>query len=230
MLIDNAKIARREHLPICQDTGMPVIFLEIGQDVHIIGGDLAEALTLGVKMGYERGYLRSSIVDDPIIRENIDNIPPIIYTEVKSGDRLKITFIPKGCGSENMSGIKMLRPHDGEEGIIDFVIKWVRGVANLSCPPIFIGIGIGGTFEKACMLSKKALFRKIGSHSRLSHIARLEDILFREINSLGIGPAGLGGVTTCLSVNIEIYPTHIAGLPVAININCHAHRYKEAEI
>ncbi|MDI6703146.1 MAG: fumarate hydratase [bacterium] len=230
MLIDNAKLAKEERLPICQDTGIVVVFLEIGQALHIVGGDLFRAVTLGVKNGYEKGYLRSSIVDDPIKRENIDNVPPVIYTKITPGDRLKIMLISKGCGSENMGSIKMLKPHEGGKGIIDFVIRWVREVASFACPPIVVGIGIGGTFEKAAMLSKMSLCRKIGEFSPISHIANIEKILFQQVNKLGIGPAGFGGRTTCLAVNIETYPTHIAALPVAVNINCHAHRYKEAVI
>lgn len=230
-LILNANISRDEQMPMCQDTGMAVFFIELGQDVYIEGGSLTEAINEGVRQGYKEGYLRKSVVNDPIIRENtMDNTPAIIHYDLVKGDRLKISFAPKGFGSENMSGLKMLKPSDGIEGIKKFVLDVVKSAGANPCPPIVVGVGIGGTMEKACILAKKALFRKIGESSPIKHIEKLEKELLDEINKTGIGPQGLGGNVTALSVNIEVFPTHIAGLPVAVNINCHAARHIEVEI
>jgi fumarate hydratase subunit alpha len=227
-IIDNANLAKTERTPICQDTGIVIVFLEIGQEVVIEGG-LEESINEGVRRGYRDGYLRSSIVADPLNRVNTkDNTPAVIHTKITPGDRLKITVVPKGSGSGNMSVIRMLRPSDGEKEISDFVIQHIRKVGAYSCPPLIIGIGLGGTFEKSAILAKEALLRRIGESHSDPRIARLERSILSEINNLGIGPAGLGGRTTSLAVHIKTYPTHIASLPVAININCHAHRYREA--
>jgi len=225
-LIDNASIAREDQMAICQDTGMAVIFVEIGQDVHIIGGAITDAINTGVKEGYAKGYLRNSIVKDPIRRENTnDNTPAVIYYDIVEGNKLSITVAPKGFGSENTSVVKMLRPCDGVDGIKDTVINAVKSAGASACPPLIVGVGIGGTMEKAAILSKKALLRPVHSSNALLHIQKLEQELFEQINLLGIGPAGLGGETTAIGVNIEIFPTHIAGLPVAINIGCNATRH-----
>lgn len=225
-LIENAKIARDENMPICQDTGMAVVFLEVGQDVRITGGSLTEAINEGVRRGYKKGFLRCSVVKHPLKRENTkDNTPAVIHTEIVPGDRLKIEVAPKGFGSENMSAVAMLKPSDGIEGVIDFVIKTVSKAGSNPCPPIIVGVGIGGTMEKAALLSKKALLRPVGSEADDTENAKLERELKERINELGIGPAGLGGSMTALAVNIEVFPTHIAGLPVAINIGCHATRH-----
>ena len=227
-LIQNADIASRENMAICQDTGMAVIFVEIGQDVHITGGGLTEAINEGVRRGYKKGYLRKSIVEDPIMRKNTgDNTPAIIHYDIVEGDKLKITVAPKGFGSENMSGIKMLKPSDGIEGIKKFIIDLVEKAGPNPCPPIIVGVGIGGTMEKAAILAKKALTRNINIRSNIRYVKELEESLLDEINKLGIGPSGLGGNTTALAVNIEVFPTHIAGLPVAVNISCHATRHAE---
>jgi len=231
ILIKNADIARNERIAICQDTGMAVVFVEIGQDVHIIGGNLYEAINEGVRRGYRNGYLRASVVKHPLNRVNTgDNTPAVIYTEIVDGDRIKIDVAPKGFGSENMSAVKMLNPSDGIEGVKSFVVKTVSDAGPNPCPPVIVGVGIGGTMEKAALLAKKALLRPVGSVSGDPDIARLERELLRMINKLGIGPGGLGGNTTALCVNIEIYPTHIAGLPVAVNIGCHATRHASAII
>ncbi|MCK8828268.1 fumarate hydratase [Natroniella acetigena] len=230
-LIENAKIAKEEKMPICQDTGMTVIFLELGQDVEIEGGSLTEAINEGVRQGYQEGYLRKSVVADPLERENTgDNTPAIIHTELVPGDKIKLTVAPKGFGSENMSQIKMLKPADGVEGVKEFVLKAVEEAGSNPCPPIVVGVGIGGTFEKAALLAKKALIRPIGLCNQQEELAQLEEELLVKINQLGIGPQGFGGETTALAVNINDYPTHIAGLPVAVNINCHVTRHKECTL
>ncbi|MGG7143930.1 fumarate hydratase [Clostridium nigeriense] len=227
-IIVNAEIAKSESMPICQDTGMTCIFVEIGQEVHIIGGSLEEAINEGVRRGYNNGYLRKSVVKDPIDRINTnDNTPAVIHYKIVTGDKLKITVAPKGFGSENMSQIKMLKPTDGIDGIKEFIIKVVRDAGPNPCPPMIVGVGIGGTFEKAAYLSKKALIRSIDSKNENKFYSDLEDELLEKINKLGIGPQGFGGKTTALGINIETYPTHIAGLPVAVNISCHATRHKE---
>jgi fumarate hydratase subunit alpha len=225
-LEENYTVAEREFLPICQDTGMACVFLKVGQEVHITG-DLNQAVHEGVRQGYREGFLRKSVVGDPLNRVNTgDNTPAVIYTELVPGDRVEITVAPKGFGSENMSQIKMLRPSDGEEGVRDFVIKVVSEAGPNPCPPIVVGVGIGGTFDKAALLAKKALLRSVDVPNPLPHYAALERSLLEQINSLGIGPQGLGGKTTALAVNSEVFPTLIAGLPVAVNINCHVTRHK----
>ncbi len=231
-LIDNDKIAKEEGIPMCQDTGMAVIFLELGQDVHLAGKNLYDAVNAGVKEAYTQGYLRKSVVDDPLFcRINTkDNTPAIIHTEIVPGDKVYITVAPKGFGSENMSAIKMLKPADGVEGVKKFVTETVKKAGPNPCPPIIVGIGIGGSFEKAAYMAKKALTRDIGVHNNDKRYADLEKELFESINTLNIGPAGLGGKTTALSVNIEFFPTHIAGLPVAVNLCCHAYRHKSAYV
>ncbi|MDD3653630.1 MAG: fumarate hydratase [Desulfotomaculaceae bacterium] len=228
-LIMNANIASTEQVPICQDTGFTVVFVELGQDVHIVGGDFCEAINEGVRKGYAEGYLRNSIVSHPILRKNTgDNTPAVIHTKIVPGDNLRLIVAPKGGGSENMSAVKMLKPSDGIEGIKKFVVEVVRAAGPNPCPPVIVGVGIGGTFEKAAQLSKEALLRNLGEKSKYQDIARLEEDLCKEINKLGIGPQGLGGRTTALAVHVEIFATHIASLPVAVNINCHAARHKEA--
>ena len=230
-LIVNSDIAKNNNMPICQDTGMACVFVEIGQDVHIVGGSLEEAINEGVRRGYEDGYLRKSVVKDPINRVNTkDNTPAIIYYEIVKGDKLKITVSPKGFGSENMSRIKMLKPSDGLQGVEDFIIETVKLAGPNPCPPIVIGVGIGGTFDKAAYLAKKALIRPLDIRNKDEFYSELEIEMLDKINELGIGPQGFGGKTTALGLNIETYPTHIAGLPVAVNINCHATRHKEREI
>jgi fumarate hydratase subunit alpha len=228
ILIKNAEIAKNENMPMCQDTGMTVVFLEIGQDVHIVGGNLNDAVNEGVRRGYIEGYLRKSVVKDPIDRENTkDNTPAVIWTNIVPGDKLKITVVPKGFGSENMSQIKMLKPADGVEGVKDFVLKVVKEAGPNPCPPIIVGVGIGGTFELSAYLAKKALLRPIDKRNENPFYAKLEEELLNLINGLGIGPQGFGGRTTALAVNIETFATHIAGLPVAVNISCHATRHAE---
>ena len=228
-IVTNAEIAKNERMPICQDTGMACVFVEIGQDVHIVGGSLEEAINEGVRRGYDKGYLRKSVVKDPIHRVNTkDNTPAIIHYEIVPGDKLKLTVAPKGFGSENMSQIKMLKPSDGIEGVKEFIIKVIKDAGPNPCPPMIVGVGIGGSFEKAAYLSKKALIRSIDSKNENKYYGDLEDELLIKINELGIGPQGFGGKTTALGINIETYPTHIAGLPVAVNISCHATRHKEA--
>ena len=230
-IILNSDIAKNENMPICQDTGMACIFIDIGQDVHIVGGLLDDAINEGVRRGYEEGFLRKSVVKDPINRINTkDNTPAIIYYNMVAGDKIKITVAPKGFGSENMSRIKMLKPSDGLQGVKDFIIETVKLAGPNPCPPIVIGVGIGGTFDKAAYLAKKALIRPLDKRNEDKFYSDLEEELLETINKLGIGPQGFGGKTTALGLNIETYPTHIAGLPVAVNINCHATRHKEREI
>lgn len=225
-IIENYEIADEKEQPICQDTGVACVFLKIGQGVHI-DGDLTEAVNEGVRQGYGEGYLRKSVVRDPLDRVNTgDNTPAMLYTEIVPGDKIEITVAPKGFGSENMSKIAMLRPSDGVEGVKDFVIKTVQDAGPNPCPPIVVGVGIGGTFDKAAYLAKKALLRPLDERNGVEFYSQLEKELLDKINALGIGPQGFGGRTTALSVNIEQYPTHIAGLPVAVNINCHVTRHK----
>lgn len=231
ILLKNADIAKQDQIAICQDTGMAVVFLEVGQNVHIVGGNLYDAVNEGIRRGYKKGYLRSSVVNHPLKRINTgDNTPGVIYTDIVEGDRIKITVAPKGFGSENMSALKMLKPSDGVDGVKEFIVKTVSEAGPNPCPPVIVGVGIGGTMEKAALLAKKALLRPVGSASKLHDIAELESEILKEINKLGIGPAGLGGNTTALAVNIEVFPTHIAGLPVAVNIGCHATRHASAII
>lgn len=223
---ENYEIADENNVPICQDTGMACVFLEIGQDVHV-EGDLNEAIHQGVREGYQDGYLRKSVVRDPILRGNTgDNTPAMIYYDLVPGDQIKITVAPKGFGSENMSQIRMLKPSDGLQGVKDFILKAVEDAGPNPCPPIVVGVGIGGTFDKAALLAKKALIRSADSHHPDAYYAALEDEMLEKINALGIGPQGFGGRTTALAVNIETCPTHIAGLPVAVNINCHVTRHQ----
>ncbi len=227
-LTENADIAENEMVPICQDTGMAVIFVEIGQDVHITGGLLKDAVNEGVRKGYTEGYLRKSVVKDPFIRVNTnDNTPAVIHFDIVEGDRIKITVAPKGFGSENMSRIFMLKPSAGIEGAKDAIVKAVDEAGPNPCPPMVVGVGVGGNFEMAAYLAKKALLRPIGSHSDKPHLREMEEELLERMNNLGIGPQGLGGVTTVLGVNVESYPTHIAGMPVAVNISCHVTRHAE---
>ncbi len=226
-LIDNARIAREEMLPLCQDTGVAVFFVEMGTGVFI-EGNLIEAINEGVRKGYTEGYLRKSIVADPLNRVNTgDNTPAIVHVDIVPGDELKIFFLPKGGGSENMSGIKMLTPAAGKEGIIDFVVQKVKEAGSNPCPPIVVGVGIGGTFEKAAILAKKALLRPLGMRNPKPDLASLEEEILTRINNLGIGPQGFGGRITALAVSIITHPCHITALPVAVNIECHAHRHKE---
>ena len=225
-IIENYEIADQRNQPICQDTGVACVFLKIGQDVHI-NGDLEEAVNEGVRQGYTEGYLRKSVVGDPLRRVNTgDNTPAMLYTEIVPGDKIEITVAPKGFGSENMSQIKMLRPSDGIEGVKDFVCKVVEEAGPNPCPPIVVGVGVGGTFDKAAYMAKKALMRSVDQRHEDPFYAQLEADLLERINALGIGPQGFGGKTTALAVNVEYYPTHIAGLPVAVNINCHVTRHK----
>jgi fumarate hydratase subunit alpha len=231
ILIENADIAKNEDMPMCQDTGLTIVFVEIGQEVHITGGSLEEAINEGVRQGYKDGYLRFSVVGDPLERINTkDNTPAVIHYDIVPGDKLKIIVSPKGFGSENMSQIKMLKPSDGVEGVKDFVIKVVKEAGPNPCPPIIIGVGIGGTFEKSALLAKKSLMRSTDERNSNPFYAGLEVELLNRINELGIGPQGFGGLTTALAVNIEAYATHIAGLPVAVNISCHATRHMEVEL
>lgn len=225
-LLENLDIAGEDMIPICQDTGMAVVFLKIGQDVHFEGGSVEEAVNEGVRRGYEEGYLRKSVVGDPLLRVNTkDNTPAVIHYEIVSGDQVEITLAPKGFGSENMSKICMLKPADGAEGVKEAILNTVREAGPNACPPVVVGVGIGGTFEKAAILAKKALTREIGTHSPLPHIKEMEEELLAKINEIGLGPAGLGGDTTALAVNINTYATHIAGLPVAVNMCCHVNRH-----
>ena len=225
-LKENMEIAKAESIPICQDTGMAIIFLEIGQQVHIEGDYLEDAVNEGVRRGYEEGYLRKSVVGDPLLRVNTkDNTPAVIHTTIVPGEQVKITVAPKGFGSENMSRVCMLKPADGEEGVKEAVLETVRLAGPNACPPMVVGVGIGGSFEKCAILAKKALTRNLDTPSKLPHIRAMEEELLTKINELNIGPGGLGGKTTALGVNIETYPTHIAGLPVAINICCHVNRH-----
>ncbi|MBT9167765.1 MAG: L(+)-tartrate dehydratase subunit alpha [Syntrophomonadaceae bacterium] len=226
-LIENAEIAREEQVPLCQDTGYTVIFVELGQDVRLVGGDLYLAINEGVRKGYSDGYLRKSIVSDPLRRLNtMDNTPAVIHLELVPGDRVKLTIAPKGGGSENMSAIKMLNPADSAKGVVDFVVEAVSKAGSNPCPPVVIGIGIGGTFEKVAYLAKKALLREIGSVNVDPFYAELEREILTKVNKLGIGPQGYGGSTTALAAFIETYPAHIASLPAAVNLNCHAARHK----
>lgn len=225
-LRENLEIAAADNIPICQDTGMTVIFMEIGQDVHFQGGSLEEAINEGVRQGYREGYLRKSVVGDPCIRENTrDNTPAVIHYELKPGAEVKITVAPKGFGSENMSRVFMLKPSDGIEGVREAVLTAVRDAGPNACPPMVIGVGIGGTFEKCALMAKKALTRPVGEHSAVPYIEEMEKELLRKINASMIGPGGLGGTTTALAVHIDTYPTHIAGLPVGVNICCHVNRH-----
>ncbi|HBJ1646106.1 MULTISPECIES: fumarate hydratase [Clostridium] len=227
-IIINSEIANKENMPMCQDTGMACVFVELGQDVHLIGGNLNEAINEGVRRGYEEGFLRKSVVNDPLTRINTkDNTPAIIYYDIVPGDQVKITVAPKGFGSENMSKIAMLKPSDGVDGVKAFILDVIRQAGPNPCPPMVIGVGIGGTFDKAAYLAKKALLRPINIKNNDEYYRELEIELLEKINELGIGPQGFGGKTTALGLNIETYPTHIAGLPVAVNINCHATRHKE---
>ncbi len=231
-IIENAELAKRKAVPICQDTGLTVVFMEIGQDVHFVGGDLYTAIHAGVADGYVNGYLRKSSVDDPLfVRKNTnDNTPAIIHTTIVPGDKVKVIVCPKGCGSENMGAMKMLKPADGVEGVIKFVVDTVRSAGPNPCPPITVGVGIGGNMEKAALLAKYSLTRKVGEHNANPQYAELEEKLLELVNKTGVGPSGLGGSTTAVAVNIEYAPTHIGGLPVAVNLNCHAARRAEAEI
>lgn len=225
-LKENMEIAKTEYIPICQDTGMAIVFIKVGQDVHVEGIPLEQAINEGIRQGYKEGYLRKSIVSDPLTRNNTnDNTPGVIHYEIISGDKIEITVAPKGFGSENMSRIYMLKPADGVEGVKNAVIETVKLAGPNACPPIVVGVGIGGDFEKCAILAKKALTRNITEQSDIDNIKNLEKELLNEINQLGIGPAGLGGTNTALAVNIETYPTHIAGLPVAVNICCHVNRH-----
>lgn len=225
-LQENLKIAGEDMIPICQDTGMAVIFLEIGQDVHFEGGSIEEAVNQGVREGYQEGFLRKSVVADPIFRENTkDNTPAVIHYELVPGDQVKITVAPKGFGSENMSRVFMLKPADGIEGVKNAILTAVKDAGPNACPPMVIGVGIGGTFEKCTILAKKALTRETNQPSEIPYVAELEKEMLEKINCLGIGPGGLGGTTTAFAVNINTYPTHIAGLPVAVNICCHVNRH-----
>lgn len=230
-LEDNLSIAGEDMIPICQDTGMAVIFLEIGQNVHFEGGSLEDAVNEGVRRGYVDGYLRKSVVKDPIYRENTkDNTPAIIHYDIVPGDKVKITVAPKGFGSENMSRVFMLKPADGIEGVKNAILTAVKDAGPNACPPMVIGVGIGGTFEKCALMAKKALTRPVDEHSEIPYVKELEEEMLEKINKTGIGPGGLGGTTTALAVNIITYPTHIAGLPVGINICCHVNRHSVREI
>lgn len=231
-LVENAELAKKKCVPICQDTGLTVVYMNIGQDVHFTGGDLYTAIHAGVADGYINGYLRKSSVDDPVfVRKNTgDNTPAIIHTTIVPGDKVHIVVLPKGCGSENMGALKMLKPADGVEGVIKFVVDTVRAAGPNPCPPVTVGVGIGGNMEKAAELAKFALIREIGQHNGNPQYAELEDKLLELVNKTGVGPSGLGGRTTALAVNVEYAPTHIGGMPVAVNLNCHAARRAEAEI
>ena len=230
-LQDNLQIAQEDTIPICQDTGMAVVFLEIGQDVHFEGGSLTDAINEGVRQGYVDGYLRKSVVKDPLIRENTkDNTPAVIHYDLVPGDKVKITVAPKGFGSENMSRIFMLKPADGIEGVKNAILTAVKDAGPNACPPMVVGVGIGGTFEKCALLAKKAVTRPVNERSSIPYVKELEEEMLTTINRLGIGPGGLGGSTTALAVNIDTYPTHIAGLPVAVNICCHVNRHCVREL
>jgi len=232
MIIENNKIASREEVPICQDTGLAVVFVDIGQEVHLTDGSFIKSINQGVKEAYQEGYLRKSVVDDPVFeRKNTKtNTPAIIYTDIVPGDKIKLLVIPKGFGSENMSTIAMLKPADGEKGIVDFVVETVKKAGPNPCPPTIIGVGIGGTIDKAMVIAKKAIIRKINQPNKNPKYAALEEEILTKINNLGIGPAGLGGNITSLAVHIDYLPTHIAGLPVAVNVCCHAARHAEGII
>ena len=231
LLQENLQIAAEDRIPICQDTGMAVIFIEIGQDVHFVGGILEDAINEGVRQGYKEGYLRKSVVGDPIIRENTkDNTPAIVHYSIIKGDKVKIKVAPKGFGSENMSRVFMLKPADGIEGVKNAILTAVRDAGPNACPPMVVGVGIGGTFEKCALMAKEALTREAGTHSNIPWAKELEEEMLDKINKLGIGPGGLGGTTTALAVNVNTYPTHIAGLPVGINICCHVNRHIIREV
>ncbi len=228
-LVDNAKKAAAEGMAICQDTGMTVVFVEIGQEVHVTGGSITKAINEGVRRGYEKGFLRKSVVADPLERVNTgDNTPAVIHFDITEGDKLKIIVAPKGFGSENMSGLRMLKPSDGVEGVKSFIMETVEKAGPNPCPPVIIGVGIGGTMEKAAIIAKKALLRPVNQRSTNEYICQLENEMLERVNKTGIGPAGLGGKLTALAVNIDVYPTHIAGLPVAVNMSCHVTRHAEA--
>ena len=225
-LQENLQIAGEDMIPICQDTGMAVVFLEIGQDVHLEGGSVEDAVNEGVRQGYVEGYLRKSVVKDPIIRENTkDNTPAVIHYSIVPGEKVRIKVAPKGFGSENMSRVFMLKPADGIEGVKNAVLTAVKDAGPNACPPLVVGVGVGGTFEKCALMAKEALTREVGTHSKIEWVKDLEEEILQKINNLGIGPGGLGGTTTALAVNVNTYPTHIAGLPVAINICCHVNRH-----
>lgn len=225
-LQDNLEIAASDMIPICQDTGMAVVFLEVGQDVHFEGGSFEDAVNEGVRRGYTEGFLRKSVVGDPILRENTkDNTLAVIHTRIVEGDRVKITVAPKGFGSENMSRVFMLKPAEGLEGVKNAILTAVKDAGPNACPPLVVGVGIGGTFEKCALMAKKALTREVGKHSDIPYVRKLEEEMLEKINCLGIGPGGLGGTVTALAVNVNTYPTHIAGLPVAVNICCHVNRH-----
>ena len=225
-LQDNLEIAASDMIPICQDTGMAVVFLEVGQDVHFEGGSFEDAVNEGVRRGYTEGFLRKSVVGDPILRENTkDNTPAVIHTRIVEGDRVKITVAPKGFGSENMSRVFMLKPAEGLEGVKNAILTAVKDAGPNACPPLVVGVGIGGTFEKCALMAKEALTREVGTHSDIPYVRKLEEEMLEKINCLGIGPGGLGGTVTALAVNVNTYPTHIAGLPVAVNICCHVNRH-----
>lgn len=225
-LQDNLEIAASDMIPICQDTGMAVVFLEVGQNVHFEGGSLEDAVNEGVRRGYTEGFLRKSVVGDPILRKNTkDNTPAVIHTRIVEGDRVKITVAPKGFGSENMSRVFMLKPAEGLEGVKNAILTAVKDAGPNACPPLVVGVGIGGTFEKCALMAKKALTREVGKHSDIPYVRKLEEEMLEKINCLGIGPGGLGGTVTALAVNVNTYPTHIAGLPVAVNICCHVNRH-----
>ncbi len=230
-LQENLEIAAKDRIPICQDTGMAVVFLDIGQDVHLTGGDITDAVNEGVRQGYKEGYLRKSVVSDPILRENTkDNTPAVIHFRIVKGDKVKIKVSPKGFGSENMSRVFMLKPADGIEEVKEAILTSVKDAGPNACPPIVVGVGIGGTFEKCALMAKEALTRETGMHSEIPWVKELEEEILMKINKLGIGPGGLGGTATALAVNINTYPTHIAGLPVGINICCHVNRHIVREI
>ena len=230
-LQENLKIAGEDMIPICQDTGMAVVFIEVGQEVHFEGGSLTDAINEGVRQGYVEGYLRKSVVDDPIIRENTkDNTPAVIHYNIVPGDKVKIKVAPKGFGSENMSRVFMLKPADGIEGVKNAILTAVQDAGPNACPPMVVGVGIGGTFEKCALMAKDALTREVGTHSDIQWVKDLEEEMLETINKLGIGPGGLGGTTTALAVNVNTYPTHIAGLPVGINICCHVNRHIVREV
>lgn len=226
LLKENARIAKDEHIPLCQDTGIAIFFVEIGQDLRIKNGFIVDAINEGVRKGYKEGFLRKSVVDALTRKNTGDNTPAIIYTELVPGDKLKISFMPKGGGSENMSAIRMLRPTEGVEGIKNFVLECVQKAGANPCPPVVVGVGIGGDFEKAALIAKKSLLRAIGSPNPKLELASLEEMLLKAVNKTGIGPEGLGGKVTAMAVHVESYPCHIASLPVAVNINCHAARHK----
>lgn len=231
-IVENAVLAKNTDVPICQDTGMAVIFVKLGQEVHVSGGDIYAAINAGVASGYTKGYLRKSVVNDPVFARNNtkDNTPAIVHLQIVPGDKIDITLAPKGFGSENMGALKMCKPSEGVEGVIDFVVETVKKAGPNPCPPIVVGVGIGGTMEKATMLAKESLIRTLGQSNSDERYAQLEKEILAKVNASGIGPQGLGGRTTALAVHIEYYPTHIAGMPVAVNINCHASRHAHVEI